>query len=277
LCATRVRIACRPLPHPLLRLPALVADRAVTPEPLNVAQSLVGQPLASPLRRAWAMGIDLVVVAVLSGLSNLWLGAGLLLVLLQLRSSGAGAGRWRKPAGWALVALFAALAAADVWHDSTGHRTKPAVTADDDDEDVAPAAVQRIGAGLPDAERIKLLEAALASARKPRHVTLRDELNRIADALGASFGWGIVYFSLLPALWNGQTLGKKFLRLRAVELTGKPMTVMRSLKRYGGYAAGMATGGLGFTQLLWDANRQAIQDRTAHTVVIDLRRTAQPP
>jgi len=260
-----------------LRLPALVADRAVTPEPLNVAPALVGQPLASPMRRAWAMGIDLVVVAVLSGLSNLWLGAGLLLVLLQLRSSGAGAGRWRKPAGWALVALFAVLAVADVWHDGTGRHTKAAITVDDDDEDLAPAAVRQIGAGLPDAERIKLLEAALASARKPGHVTLRAELNRIADALGASFGWGIVYFSLLPALWNGQTLGKKFLRLRAVELTGKPMTVMRGLKRYGGYAAGMATGGLGFAQLLWDDNRQAIQDRTAHTVVIDLRRSAQMP
>ena len=49
---------------------------------------------------------------------------------------------------------------------------------------------------------------------------------------------------------------------------------MRSLRRYGGYAAGMATGGLGFLQALWDLNRQGIQDRVAHTVVIDLRRAA---
>jgi uncharacterized RDD family membrane protein YckC len=89
--------------------------------------------------------------------------------------------------------------------------------------------------------------------------------------LGASFGWGIVYFSLLPAFWNGQTLGKRLLRLQVVELTGQPMTVMRCLRRYGGYAAGMATGGLGFAQALWDVNLQGIQDRTAHTVVIDLR------
>jgi hypothetical protein len=47
--------------------------------------------------------------------------------------------------------------------------------------------------------------------------------------------------------------------------------VMRCLKRYGGYAAGMATGGLGFTQMLWDPNRQGIQDKAAHTVVLDLR------
>jgi hypothetical protein len=33
----------------------------------------------------------------------------------------------------------------------------------------------------------------------------------------------------------------------------------------------MATGGLGFLQVLWDVNRQGIQDRVAHTVVVDLR------
>ena len=89
--------------------------------------------------------------------------------------------------------------------------------------------------------------------------------------MGAKFGWGIVYFSLLPAWWSGQTVGKKLLGLQVVELTGQPMTVMRCLKRYGGYAAGLATGCLGFGQALWDPNRQAIQDKAAHTAVIDLR------
>ena len=44
----------------------------------------------------------------------------------------------------------------------------------------------------------------------------------------------MVYFSLLPAWRGGQTVGKKVFRLRVLELTGKPMTVMRSPKRYGG-------------------------------------------
>ena len=34
---------------------------------------------------------------------------------------------------------------------------------------------------------------------------------------------------------------------------------------------------IGFTQLLWDPNRQAIQDRTAHTVVVDLRAARREP
>jgi uncharacterized RDD family membrane protein YckC len=122
-------------------------------------------------------------------------------------------------------------------------------------------------------QRIRTLEAQLEAARHPPG--WREQLDELIDAAGLSFGWGIVYFSLLPAWWGGQTVGKKLFGLRVVELTGQPMTVMRCLKRYGGYAAGMATGGLGFLQLLWDVNRQALQDKAAHTAVVDLR--AAPP
>lgn len=248
-----------------------------------MAPDLVGRALAPPGRRAAAMALDLLVVAVLSSLSNLWLGLGLLLVALQLRSAGGSGSRLRRAAGWALVALFALLAAREVWHglrERQAEKPPAAVAAvkdaakDAEDEKDAAAALHEIGKGLPDAERIKLLEAAvvsLAKNQKPKAGSFGDEVERLVDAVGASFGWGVVYFSLLPAFWPGQTIGKKLFKLQVVELTGKPMNVMRSLKRYGGYAAGMATGGLGFTQLLWDPNRQAIQDRAAHTVVIDLR------
>lgn len=97
---------------------------------------------------------------------------------------------------------------------------------------------------------------------------------------GVGFGWAIVYFSLIPTWLRGQSLGKKFFGLRVVELTGKPLTVRMCFSRYGGYAAGMATGMFGFAQILWDANRQSIQDKVAHTVVLDLRapyRAAEDP
>lgn len=260
-------------------LPAVSKPLHVTPEALNVAADLVGRPLAPPGRRAAAMALDLLVVAVLSSLSNLWLGLGLLLVALQLRSAAGGGSRLRRTAGWLLVALFTLLAARELWlgwRERQEPKAPPAAeaAAEAGDEKTAGDTLHKIGEGLPDAERIKLLEAAvvsLAKNQKPKAGSFGDEVERLLDAVGASFGWGVVYFSLLPAFWPGQTIGKKLFRLQVLELTGQPMTVMRSLKRYGGYAAGMATGGLGFTQLLWDPNRQAIQDRAAHTVVVDLR------
>ena len=128
----------------------------------------------------------------------------------------------------------------------------------------------------PDKLRIAQLEAELKQARRHKPLTWHEQWSRLWDDLASGLGWGIVYFSLLPAWWGGQTVGKKLFGLRVVELTGKPMTVMRCLKRYGGYAAGMATGGLGFVQVLWDVNRQALQDKAAHTVVIDLRAPRVP-
>jgi hypothetical protein len=41
-----------------------------------------------------------------------------------------------------------------------------------------------------------------------------------------------------------------------------------SFERAGGYAAGFATGLLGFAQIFWDPNRQAIHDKVSETIVI---------
>lgn len=312
-----------------------------------MAQQLVGLPLADPVRRSLAMGVDLLVVALLSGASGVWLAGGLLLVALQLRHEGRSGNpsRLRAAAGWLLVALFVGLAAREAWTDwRSPARSAPSAgqAADDATEareaaadvaaDVATAlrdanvaaasappgvaqvlqavaqgasqaaqqaaqqvAVQAAAQAAPQVasgpaarasaplnaasaaeqtralrKRIAKLEEQLAEARKPQPFQPLEAAERFADGLGASFGWGIVYFSLLPAFWNGQTLGKRLLRLQVIELTGKPMTVMRCLRRYGGYAAGMATGGLGFAQVLWDVNRQGLQDRAAHTVVVAL-------
>jgi len=122
--------------------------------------------------------------------------------------------------------------------------------------------------------RIRQLEAELERAKAPRSLALMEEYRYWRD----KFGFLILpalYFTLLPALWPGQTLGKRLLGLRVLELTGKRLTPLILFKRYGGYAAGMATGFAGFLQLIWDPNRQAIQDKTAHTVVIDTRRPAK--
>lgn len=93
-------------------------------------------------------------------------------------------------------------------------------------------------------------------------------LRALAEDLGFSFGWGAVYFTLLTVLWEGQTLGKRWLGIRVIALSGRPLGYWEAFNRYGGYAAGFATGLLGFLQVFWDANRQAIHDRIAFTAVI---------
>jgi hypothetical protein len=268
-----------------------------------------------PRQRLLAMGVDLLAVALIAKASDLWLFAGLVLVLWQLRRQRAakrgetpdgGAlpatlpvlpgvealdARWR---GRLLAAALLALAAQQLWQLGGAFVERQSAR----EQRRAEAAELALPLELPPlqpaasepAARIAQLEAELAAVReaatghaqaqleharealrRARPPGMREQLASLLDTVASSLGWGIVYFSLLPAWWGGQTLGKRLLKLRVVELTGQPMTVMRCLKRYGGYAAGMATGGLGFAQMLWDPNRQGLQDKAAHTVVIDLR------
>jgi uncharacterized RDD family membrane protein YckC len=67
---------------------------------------------------------------------------------------------------------------------------------------------------------------------------------------------------------NGQTLGKRLLGIRVRRLDGQPLNWWVAFERAGGYAAGFATGLLGFAQVYWDANRQCIHDRIVGTVVV---------
>ena len=89
-----------------------------------------------------------------------------------------------------------------------------------------------------------------------------------ANDLGLTFGWIAVYFTLFWAWWDGQTPGKRLLGCKVVRLDGKPISLWFALERFGGYAAGVVTGFLGFAQMYWDPNRQGIHDRIARTVVV---------
>lgn len=93
---------------------------------------------------------------------------------------------------------------------------------------------------------------------------IRDRL----DDLGFGFGWAALYMTVFLSWWNGQTVGKKLMGIRVVRLDGEPITWWVAFERAGGYAAGFATGLLGFAQVWWDANRQGIHDRIVGTVVI---------
>ena len=258
----------------------------VTPDDLNVAPALLGAPLARPGRRLLAITIDVAIVALLSNLGNVWLLAGFALIAgTHLREPRAGDTPRRRWLLWALAAALLAFGAQQAWvergsaHDD---EREPRALAGELKKGFATEELPEAIPGLTPLQaaqtRIAVLQAQLVEARKPKAFDLNEQIRTWVDEVGLGLGWAIVYFSLLPVWWRGQTVGKRLLGLRVVELTGKPLTALRAFKRYGGYAAGMATGLFGFAQILWDPNRQAIQDKTAHTVVIDLRRKlAGPP
>jgi hypothetical protein len=273
-----------------------LAPAWVHPEALNVTPDLVGMPLAPHGRRALAIGVDAGVIGLLSSTGMFWIVAGIGALVVQLRRPLPGRPRSRSALMWLAVAALVGAAGLHAAH-WIEHRGDPprasAANGDDDDDDdddadvSAAAAAAPVGAasGAPhaaptqaarDSARIAELESRLAEARKPRPIQWRDDALRRLHRLGLRFGWAAAYFSLLPFWWRGQTLGKRLCGLRIVELTGRPLGLMTCFGRYGGDAAGLATGGMGLLQVLWDPNRQAVQDKLAHTVVIDLRAPRAP-
>ena len=265
----------------------------VRPEALNVTPDLLGMPLAPHARRAAAMGVDIAVIGLLTTTGMFWVAAGIVALVIQLRRPPPNRPRSRAALMWIALAVLLVIG---FQHGArwVEHRNDPpsatAAKDDDDDDDVAaPSAASAASATaaelalhvaekqeVRDAARIRDLEAQLAEARKPRPIQWKDEALRRLHKLGLRFGWAVAYFSLLPFWWRGRTVGKFAFGLRVVELTGKPLGLMTCFGRYGGYAAGLATGGMGFLQILWDPNRQAVEDKLAHTVVVDLRGPRAP-
>ncbi len=96
-------------------------------------------------------------------------------------------------------------------------------------------------------------------------------LEVVADDLGIGLGWAGAYFTVFLVLLGGQTPGKRLLGCRVIHLNGTPIGWWSAFERFGGYAAGLATGLLGFLEIFWDANRQGVHDRIAGTVVVRTR------
>jgi hypothetical protein len=105
-------------------------------------------------------------------------------------------------------------------------------------------------------------------AREKKGTGLFAWLGDAANDLGFGFGWASIYLTIMLSWWNGQTVGKRLMKIRVLRLDGEPVTWWTAFERAGGYAAGFATGFLGFAQVIWDANRQAIHDRIVGTVVV---------
>jgi len=95
------------------------------------------------------------------------------------------------------------------------------------------------------------------------------------DAMGLGIGWSGLYFTFFTAFWRGRTPGKRLFGLRVVRLDGGSLSYWASFERFGGYAASLFTGMEGFLRILWDRNRQCLQDKLAETVVIRETRAAR--
>lgn len=101
--------------------------------------------------------------------------------------------------------------------------------------------------------------------------SFRHSVQALATDFGLTFGWIGVYFTFILAWWNGYTPGKRLLSIRVYRLDGRAITLWMAFERLGGYAAGLATGLLGFAQVYWDPNRQGVHDKIASTVVVRMQ------
>ncbi|GAC28860.1 RDD family protein [Brumicola pallidula] len=118
---------------------------------------------------------------------------------------------------------------------------------------------------------LKITQAADAAEQTSAVYSVIELVKGIMSDLGLGLGWAALYFSVFTAWWRGQTIGKKVVGIEVVKLDGNYPSLWESFGRYGGYGAGFATGLLGFLQIYWDPNRQAIQDKISETLVLRLK------
>ena len=167
----------------------------VTPFAFSVAEELLGQPLASPRRRAVAILLDLLVIAVLTLISSTYLSIA--------------------------VFLIAARTYYSIRHEegSTGVRISLAVA--------MLIALLTIGWQLLWTQGVTVGDTEVSAGAKAAEVALSTDssftewLKEYLDDFGLSFGWAALYFTVLTAWWNGQTLGKKIMAIKVVRIDGK--------------------------------------------------------
>jgi len=241
----------------------------VTPDAFIPDPDLIGKPLATPKRRAMAMGIDLLIIQQLSHIGSFVLGlsiTGLLFMLASHRKKKqVGSGLTKTITILGFVVLFAVIAN-EIWlyqskHEFNLMRDKQSEQVEEFQSDTDLTVEEQLEQAKDHIESLESDDSDII-----------DLIEQLAEQLGYGFGWAAIYFTLCMYLTNGQTMGKWICKIRVVQLDGKKIGVWAALGRYGGYAASFVTGLSGFFQIYWDANRQGLHDKVSSTVVICLRR-----
>ena len=249
-------------------------------ETVRIDPALAGRRLAAHWQRLAAMAIDLVIVSALSVFSGSLLAVGMGATIASLGGRAVSPSRAWAVVRWIFIALGTAVMVAarflrvgrPLVRPGAFHlgAPPPAATV------LAPVELPLVAtkedlrrANTQLTDQIEVLRAENTRLRE----TVRGSswLNAASDfsrSFGLTFGWAGVYFTLCLAWLRGRTLGKWIVGTRVLRLDGRPLTTLDAFTRYGGYAAGLATGLIGFARVLWEPNRQAIEDKIAWTVVL---------
>ncbi len=150
-----------------------------------------------------------------------------------------------------LGSLSAALAARDAAALRDGDETRLAELGPRVEELISAATTARLEQRV---QRLRTNSRELYSEiRKLREKVENPSFMRVLTGFSADFGltlgWSGVYF-------------------RVISLDHRPLGLWSSFERFAGYTAGIATGLFGFLQILWDPNRQGIQEKIVSTVVV---------
>jgi uncharacterized RDD family membrane protein YckC len=129
----------------------------------------------------------------------------------------------------------------------------------------------RFGAYLIDAILLAVLGFVvgfiLGLVMPARTVSARSTLHTTASLLGLALQIG--YYLYFMTAWNGQTPGKRAVKIRVVRLDGQPITAGTAFARniFGYFISGIVIG-LGFLWILFDEKGQGWHDKIAKTMVI---------
>ncbi|MFC4534296.1 RDD family protein [Sphaerisporangium dianthi] len=131
---------------------------------------------------------------------------------------------------------------------------------------------RRLFAGLVDILIVGVLTSPFSATVTERAADGSIEAVRTVNGVGVAVIW-FLYFWLLTAFWNGQTLGKRLFRLRVVQFpTQEAVTAGQAAVREIVYGVFGVVCCLGVADLLWilfDGKKQALHDKAASTIVVD--------
>ncbi|MFC7384962.1 RDD family protein [Sphaerisporangium rhizosphaerae] len=131
---------------------------------------------------------------------------------------------------------------------------------------------RRLFAGVLDIVIVSVLTSPFSTTLTVRAADGSLEAVRTVNGLGVAVVW-FLYYWLLTAFWNGQTVGKRLFRLRVVQFpTQERVSAGQVAVREIVYGVFGVVCCLGLVDLLWilfDGKKQALHDKAASTIVVD--------